>query len=105
MAPRAWQMFRHITLPLVWPHIVVALVIRTIDALKAFDTHLRHFSNGGPGTASETLNHLPLSSDRDSPTTTWAMPRRSVTVIFFILILLISLVLFSVRQAGALSHA
>ena len=53
----AWQMFRHISLPLVWPHIVVALVIRTIDALKAFDT-IYVITLGGPGTASETLNIL-----------------------------------------------
>ena len=35
----------------------MALVIRTIDALKAFDT-IFVISNGGPGTASETMNLL-----------------------------------------------
>ena len=50
-------MFRHITLPLVWPFIVVALVIRTIDALKAFDT-IFVITGGGPGTSSETINIL-----------------------------------------------
>ena len=44
-------MFRHITLPLVWPFIMVAIVIRTIDALKAFDT-IFVITQGGPGTAS-----------------------------------------------------
>ena len=33
-----WQLFRYITLPLVAPFLVVAAVIRTIDALKTFDT-------------------------------------------------------------------
>src|SRR5580698_2954586 len=33
----SWQMFRYITFPLVLPFIVVAMIIRTIDALKAFD--------------------------------------------------------------------
>ena len=42
-------------MPLVWPHIIVATVIRTIDALKAFDT-IFVITQGGPGTASETLN-------------------------------------------------
>ncbi|MFN9938978.1 MAG: carbohydrate ABC transporter permease, partial [bacterium] len=51
----AWQMFRHITLPLVMPFIVVAGIIRTIDALKAFEV-IYVISNGGPGTASETIN-------------------------------------------------
>src|SRR6266481_3728427 len=33
-----WQMFRRITFPLVLPFIMVATIIRTIDAVKAFDT-------------------------------------------------------------------
>jgi multiple sugar transport system permease protein len=51
----AWQAFRHVTLPLLMPFLVVALVIRTIDALKAFDT-IYVITQGGPGTASETIN-------------------------------------------------
>jgi multiple sugar transport system permease protein len=51
----AWQAFRHITLPLLMPFIVVALIIRTIDALKAFDT-IYVITQGGPGQASETIN-------------------------------------------------
>ena len=50
-----WQLLRYITLPLIMPFIVVAAVIRTIDALKAFDT-IYVISQGGPGTASETIN-------------------------------------------------
>src|SRR6266446_4409699 len=50
-----WQLFRYITLPLIAPFLVVAAVIRTIDALKAFDT-IYVISQGGPGTASETIN-------------------------------------------------
>jgi multiple sugar transport system permease protein len=51
----AWQAFRHITLPLLAPFLIVALIIRTIDALKAFDT-IYVITQGGPGTASETIN-------------------------------------------------
>ena len=50
-----WQLFRYITLPLVAPFLVVAAVIRTIDALKTFDT-IYVITGGGPGTASETIN-------------------------------------------------
>jgi len=50
-----WQAFRHITLPLLMPFLVVALIIRTIDALKAFDT-IYVITQGGPGTSSETIN-------------------------------------------------
>lgn len=51
----ALQTFWHITLPLLAPYIVVALIIRTIDALKAFDT-IYVITQGGPGSASETIN-------------------------------------------------
>ena len=67
-------MFRHITLPLVVPFMMVAVIIRTIDALKSFDT-IYVITQGGPGTASETINiYLYL---RPSPTTTSATPRPS----------------------------
>ena len=93
----AWQMFRHISLPLVWPHIIVALVIRAIDAIKAFDT-IFVISNGGPGTASETMNiYLYLQAF-----SYYNMGYASaIVVVFFVLILMISLVLFSVRQKSA----
>jgi len=51
----SWQAFRYITLPLLAPFIMVAVIIRTIDALKAFDT-IYVITQGGPGTASETIN-------------------------------------------------
>jgi multiple sugar transport system permease protein len=90
----AWQMFRHISLPLVWPHIVVAMVIRTIDALKAFDL-IFVISGGGPGTASETMNIFLYLQAFSFYNLGYAS---AVVVIFFIIILLISLVLFGARQ-------
>ena len=89
-----WQAFRHISLPLVWPHIVVALVIRTIDALKAFDI-IFVISNGGPGTSSETVNIFLYLQAFSFYNLGYAS---AVVVVFFVLILLISLVLFSARQ-------
>jgi multiple sugar transport system permease protein len=94
----AWQMFWRISLPLVWPHVIVALVIRTIDALKAFDT-IFVISNGGPGTASETMNILLYLEAFSFYDMGYAA---AITVVFFILILMISLVLFSVRQRETL---
>ena len=49
------QLFRHITLPGIRAAIVVALILRSIDALKTFDI-IYVVTEGGPGTASETLN-------------------------------------------------
>ena len=51
----AWQSFWHITLPGIRAAIVVAVILRSIDALKTFDI-IYVITQGGPGTASETLN-------------------------------------------------
>jgi len=49
------QIFRRITLPGIRAAIIVALILRSIDALKTFDI-IYVITQGGPGTASETLN-------------------------------------------------
>lgn len=51
----SWHTFWSITLPLIRPVIVVAVVFRLIDALKTFDI-IWVITQGGPGFASETLN-------------------------------------------------
>lgn len=49
-----WRQFVEITLPMLRPAIVVALIFRTITAIQTFD--IPHaMTNGGPGTATETL--------------------------------------------------
>lgn len=50
-----WQVFRHVTLPLLAPTIMVAVVLRSIDAFKTFDI-IYTMTGGGPGFASETMN-------------------------------------------------
>lgn len=50
-----WQMFRYITLPLITPFLIIAAMIRTIDAVKSFDI-IFAITQGGPGAASETIN-------------------------------------------------
>jgi multiple sugar transport system permease protein len=89
-----WHMFRHITLPLVWPFIMVAIVIRTIDALKVFDT-IFVITQGGPGTASETLNIFLYLQAFQFYKIGYAS---AVVVIFFALIIALSLLLLYVRQ-------
>lgn len=49
------QIIRHVTLPLLRPTVLIALVLRCIDALKTFDI-IYVMTTGGPGFASETLN-------------------------------------------------
>lgn len=50
-----FQTFRYITLPLLYPTILVAIVLRSIDAFKTYDI-IYTMTAGGPGFASETLN-------------------------------------------------
>lgn len=50
-----WQIIRLITIPMVMPVIITAVILRLIDALKTFDI-IFAMTGGGPGYASETLN-------------------------------------------------
>ena len=52
-----WQRFRRVTLPLLGPTIVTAAVLRSVDLLRFFDV-IYVTTQGGPGTASTTLNIL-----------------------------------------------
>ncbi len=52
-----WQTFRDVTLPQLLPVIGVVVVLKTVFALKAFDT-IYTLSNGGPGTSTQTLAYF-----------------------------------------------
>ena len=57
----AWQMFRYITWPLIMPFMMVAAIIRSIDAVKSFDIIYRDH----PGRPRHRFgNHQPLSLQR-----------------------------------------
>ena len=52
-----WQAFRNVTLPAIWPVMMIALLIRALDLIRVFDI-VWQLTRGGPGTATET--HLDL---------------------------------------------
>jgi multiple sugar transport system permease protein len=52
-----WQQFWQVTIPMLMPSIVVALIFRTITALQTFDIPYT-MTRGGPGNATETLAML-----------------------------------------------
>jgi multiple sugar transport system permease protein len=52
-----WQVFRDVTLPLIWPVVGIAAVLKTIFALKVFE-QVYLITNGGPGNATQTLGHF-----------------------------------------------
>ena len=53
----AWQRFWSITLPLLKPTVLVALLFRTLDAARVFDL-LFILTGGGPGYSTESLSIL-----------------------------------------------
>jgi multiple sugar transport system permease protein len=53
----AFRRFLHVTLPLLKPAILVALVFRTLSALLIFDV-IYVITGGGPGNATETVSYL-----------------------------------------------
>lgn len=52
----AWMTFTRVTLPLLRPVIVVAVLIRGLDALKVFE-YVFAITQGGPGTSTETIQY------------------------------------------------
>jgi multiple sugar transport system permease protein len=52
-----WQQFWQITIPMLMPSIIVALIFRTITALQTFDIPYT-MTRGGPGESTETLAML-----------------------------------------------
>jgi multiple sugar transport system permease protein len=52
----AWMTFRRITLPLLRPVIVIAILLRALDAFKIFE-YVFATTRGGPGNATETVQY------------------------------------------------
>jgi multiple sugar transport system permease protein len=50
-----WQTFRHVTLPLLKPAILIVLLLRTMDLLRVFD-QVFILTEGGPGFATELIS-------------------------------------------------
>ena len=57
----SWRQFRRLTLPLLKPALMVALIFRTLSAFLVFDV-VYIMSNGGPGTSTETLAYLDFNA-------------------------------------------
>jgi multiple sugar transport system permease protein len=90
----ALQKFRYITLPMIAPFLMVAVIIRSIDALKSFDI-IYAITQGGPGTASETINIYLYSVAFAYYDVGYGS---AIAVVFFVLIVVLSLLLLHLRQ-------
>lgn len=93
----AWQRFRYLTLPMIAPFLMVAVMIRTIDALKSFDI-IYAITQGGPGTASETINLYLYTVAFSYYDVGYGS---AIAVVFFVLIIALSMVLLHLRQRSS----
>jgi len=91
----AWRKFRHITLPLVKPALLLALLFRTIDALKVFDL-VFVMTQGGPA---DTTNVLQFYGYKKSFAEGMIGYGSAIAVAVFLLSLILSL--FYIRLLGA----
>jgi multiple sugar transport system permease protein len=89
-----WQSFRMVMLPMLRPAIVVALLFRSIDALKTFDI-IYGTTQGGPGFASETLNLYVYAQGFTYFELGYAS---TILVVFFTLVMSISVVFMLLRR-------
>src|SRR5450759_3646367 len=82
-----WQILRYVTIPMVMPVILMAMILRLIDALKTFDI-ISAMTCGGPGYASETLYSMGFKYSFEY----FGMGQSSVILVaLFIVVLLCSL--------------
>ena len=91
-----WQVLRWVTIPMVMPTILTAVILRLIDALKTFDI-IFAMTGGGPGYASETLNIMGFKYSFEY----FRMGQASVILIaLFFFVLLCSLGIMKLRTAS-----
>jgi ABC-type sugar transport system permease subunit len=93
----AWQRFRHISLPLLRPVIVVAVALRVIDLFRTFDT-IYIMTKGGPGHSTELLPFYIYLAAFSSARFGFASALSYVTLALTVLILI---PLFYVERRGA----
>jgi multiple sugar transport system permease protein len=91
-----WQILRFVTLPMVMPVILTAMILRLIDALKTFDI-IFAMTGGGPGYASETLNIMGFKYSFEY----FRMGQSSVILVaLFMVVLLCSLGIMKLRASS-----
>lgn len=90
-----WQRFRHITLPLIRPAIVIVVILRMVTALSAFAA-IFAATGGGPGSATEILN---LYAYRLSFTELNIGYGAAVAAVLLLITLSVAFFLFALRRA------
>jgi multiple sugar transport system permease protein len=91
------QAFWHITLPLLRPIVIVAVLFRAIDAIKTFDI-IFIMTQGGPANSTETINILLFNQAFSYFNMGYAS---SMAVALFAIVMGASLILIKLRRTAA----
>jgi multiple sugar transport system permease protein len=90
----AVQTFFRVTLPMIMPTVLTAIVLRAVDALKTYDI-IYAMTRGGPGYSSETLNILAYKLSFEY----FNLGRASAVLVFlFLVVLLFSAAVMQLRK-------
>lgn len=94
----SFQLFRHITLPLLKPIILLAVIFRLIDSLRTFDIPFS-LTQGGPGNATEFLSmHIYRLGFAQ---TGWVGRASATSVILLVITTVITLIIIRFIRKGA----
>lgn len=93
----AVQLFWYLTLPMLRPTLMVALMFRSIDALKTFDI-IYVITGGGPAYASETLNLYAFAQGFQYFNMGYAS---AALALYFLLVMGVSLMFIRLRRAAS----
>jgi raffinose/stachyose/melibiose transport system permease protein len=85
----AWQLFRHVTVPFLYPAFVTSITVNLIGGLKLFDV-IRALTNGGPGYTTHSLSTLIYSSYFESQLAGFAS---AIGLLLFVTVLFCALAL------------
>jgi len=90
----AVQIFFRVTLPMIMPTVLTAIVLRSVDALKTYDI-IAAMTRGGPGYSSENLNFMAYKLSFEY----FTMGRASASLVFlFLIVLMFSIGVMQVRK-------
>lgn len=95
------QSFFHITLPLLVPTLLTAVLLRSIEALKTFDI-IYTMTRGGPGFSTETLNTLAYVRAFEYFRLGQAA---ALLVVFFAIVLGVSVIFIQMRRSVSMRQA
>ena len=88
------QTFFRVTLPMIMPTVLTAIVLRAVDALKTYDI-IYAMTRGGPGYYSETINILAYKLSFEY----FSLGQSSAALVFlFLIVLLFSLGVMRLRK-------